>query len=94
MRIYKVTTPAGISLVEANSQSQAINMVIEGQVTATVAGGLEVAQLIEQGHKIIRPKPAPAKPESQNAGTTAPQSGEAAGNTNAGTAPQTNTAAQ
>jgi len=49
-RIYKVTTPAGIRLIDAANKSQAINHVAKSTIAATVATTKELAQMFRD-HK-------------------------------------------
>ena len=47
-RIYKVTTPAGIRLIEAANKSQAIGHVAKTTITATVTTTKELAQMFRE----------------------------------------------
>lgn len=48
-RIYKVSTPEGFRLVEANSRNAAVNFVVAGLVKAEPITASELAAFIRQG---------------------------------------------
>lgn len=51
-RIYLVSTPAGLRLIDAANKSQAINHVASTTITATVATQTDLVGLIQDGIKV------------------------------------------
>jgi len=51
-RIYKVTTPKGIRLVDAAIKTAALAYVAKDEITVEVASGHEIATLVGQGVKV------------------------------------------
>jgi len=80
MRIYKVKTPAGERLVEANTRGQAINHCVSSDYSAEPVGASEMYALIQAGKKVetLAEKPLEqslaAEPAKAAAPTPAPMS--------------------
>lgn len=53
-RIYKVTTPLGVRLIDALVKQNAIAFVAREQITAEVATGHDIAELVGAGIKVER----------------------------------------
>ena len=51
-RIYKITTPKGTRLVDAGTRAAAITHVSKDEITADVATGHEIADLVGKGIKV------------------------------------------
>jgi len=56
-RIYKVTTPKGIRLVDAINRAQALAHVVRDEVSVEIATAYDVADLVVAGVKIERLEP-------------------------------------
>ena len=70
MPIYRVTTPQGDRLVEANTKAQAINHITRTTITATTVTASEVVKLMQSGVKV---ETAEAKAEEKDAGAPDPK---------------------
>lgn len=53
-RIYRVTSPSGIRLVDAANKSTAVAFVTREEISAEVATGHEIAELVGNGTKVER----------------------------------------
>ena len=51
-RIYKLTTPKGVRLIDAGTRAAAIGHVAKDEITADVATGHEIADLVGKGIKV------------------------------------------
>lgn len=51
-RIYKVQTPKGVRLIDSGTRAAAIGFVSKDEITAEVATGHEIADLVGKGVKV------------------------------------------
>ena len=51
-RIYKVTTPNGVRLIDAAIKTNAIAFVARDEISVEVASGHEIAALVSKGVKV------------------------------------------
>ena len=51
-RIYRVTSPAGTRLIDASVKANAVAFVARAEITAEVATGHEIAELVGSGIKV------------------------------------------
>lgn len=51
-RLYKVTTPKGVRLIDAGIKAQALAFVAKDEITIEVASGHEIADLVARGTKV------------------------------------------
>ena len=53
-RIYRVTSPSGVRLVDASVKANAVAFVAKEEISAEVATGHEIAELVGAGVKVER----------------------------------------
>lgn len=70
-RIYKVTTPKGVRLIDAAIKTAAIGFVAKDEITVEVASGHEIATLVGQGVKVESISGAGTKDMFQEGGNAA-----------------------
>jgi len=51
-RLYKVTTPKGVRIIDAGIKAQALAWVAKDEITIEVASGHDIAQLVAAGVKV------------------------------------------
>ena len=51
-RIYKVTSPGGTRLIDASVKANAVAFVAKAEITAEVATGYDIAELVGKGVKV------------------------------------------
>jgi hypothetical protein len=51
-RIYKLTTPKGIRLIDAGTRAAAVGHVAKDEISVDVATGHEIADLVGKGVKV------------------------------------------